>query len=245
METLVEFKEVSAHRGGVAVLESLSFALKPGEFVSIVGPNGAGKTSAIKLILGGLSPSRGRVLVLGRDASVVKNAQLAPFVGYVPQNCSPNSAVEVFEFIKMSFLASSGFRAIGRSCDGPIESALRSLRIENLADKELGVLSGGEMQKVLIAAAIAHKPKIILLDEPTTSLDPGARNEIISVLQGIGASTDAAVLLVSHDLDAVSRLSRRVIGLKSGRKIFDGEYSAAAVEHIFSSEPGEGSNLAA
>ncbi len=180
------------------ILSQASFKVDPLEFVGIIGPNGGGKTTLLKLLLGFLKPTSGSIEIDGKNPK-----ESYPKIGYVPQTLGidkqfPITVIEVVLSGCLSTLSSFGFYHAEQKKQA--HDALCQVGLENLADKPIGQLSGGQMQRVLIARALVTKPTLLLLDEPTASIDPQGEKEIFSLLKSLRKSI--TILMVTHDLNA-------------------------------------------
>lgn len=200
------------------ILEDVSLSVNHGEFIGIFGPNGGGKTTLLKLILGFLKPKRGKLHLFNQSPEKSRH-----HIGYVPQAVRfdrdfPISAVEV---VMMGCLSSLSIW--GNYPKGTKEKALEALKkvgLEHKAAFAFGTLSGGEAQRVLIARAIVNQPELLILDEPTASVDPKAEEAIYELL--VQLNREMTILMVTHDLqtivDKVGRLlcvHRKVTSLKT------------------------------
>ncbi|RKD29559.1 metal ABC transporter ATP-binding protein [Thermohalobacter berrensis] len=191
----VEVKNVSVHYGNVCALNGVNLKIKKGDFLGIIGPNGGGKTTLLKVILGLTKPSSGKV--------IKKNGTT---ISYVPQfsSFSRGFPIKVLDVILMGRLK-KGINFFHRYSKEDIEKAdyiMEKLQISKFRDRQIGQLSGGQLQKVLIARALAVEPNILLLDEPTASLDTNSKTEIYQLLKSI--NKDVTVVLVSHDIGTIS-----------------------------------------
>ncbi|MCH9711440.1 MAG: ATP-binding cassette domain-containing protein [Proteobacteria bacterium] len=193
-ETLIHVDQISLSRHGKSVLDQVSFELKAGEFITLIGPNGAGKSSLIKILLGLIRPDSG---------SVKKSSNIR--LGYTPQKFIPN------EFIPITV---AGFLQLNHkvSVDFLTETA-QLTGIEPILTSELKSLSGGEMQRVLLARALLSKPNILILDEPAQNLDVNGQMHLYKLIQDIHQQQGCAVLMVSHDLHRVMKESTQVLCL--------------------------------
>ena len=201
-----------------ALIDSLSFTVEKGEFVSIIGENGAGKTTVSKLIDGLLKPSAGTVTVAGLNTATVKTSAIARHVGFLFQD--PDRQIcknTVREEIAFSLVLQGVDKAeIGRRVSRIVESFGFD------GDKDPFTLGRGERQRVALASIIAAEPEIMILDEPTTGLD---YRECMQVMEAIQALNDqgVTVVMVCHDMEVVLDFARRVLVLSGGQLIADGE----------------------
>ena len=189
-----------SHRGRL-VLEGVNFRVEPGDFVGIIGPNGAGKTTLLKVILGLIRLDRGSVRVFGRRPSEARGD-----VGYVPQHFhfDPDIPASVLDLVLMGRLRRDKlFKQFSSEDESVAVAALEEVELGPLATRQLGRLSVGEIQRALIARALAVRPRILLLDEPTASLDTRVGPGIYEKLEVLSRKT--AVVLVSHDIGVISR----------------------------------------
>ena len=196
----VELSGVDVLLGGRLVLESVDLEVERGEFLAIIGPNGGGKTTLFKLLLGLLRPERGTVRVLGGEPEAARGR-----VGYVPQfvRFDQDFPIRVLDVVRMGRLGRRRtLLPLGRNDTGAAREVLAQLKIAELADRQIGRLSGGQLQRVLIARALVLGPEILLLDEPTASLDIHSAEGFYELLKELAAQM--TVILVSHDVGTVS-----------------------------------------
>ncbi len=182
------------------VLEDVNLTVAPLDFIGLIGPNGGGKTTLIKVLLGLLPPLRGRVRILGKPVE-----QGREHIGYVPQlvNFDRDFPIPVWDVAQMGRL---GHRRLLRRFtahdDVIVAEALRSVELLTLRHRPIGELSSGQRQRVYIARALATEPDILLLDEPTASVDPHVSTSIYELLQQL--NSHVTILLISHDMAAIS-----------------------------------------
>lgn len=205
---------VSFSYRGVPVLEHVSFSLAEGEMAALLGPNGVGKTTLLRVIDGILRPSGGSVLIEARDTASCSPRERAKFFGYVPQR-GEQVRLTVFDAVLLGRHPHLGW-SVEKSDLGMVHSALEGLSLEGLALRYLDELSGGEFQKVLLARAIVQEPRVLLLDEPTSSLDLKNQLEMLATLKGIVRKKKVAALLCMHDLNTAFRFADRLLFLKDG-----------------------------
>jgi zinc transport system ATP-binding protein len=188
------------------VLEDVDLSVYEGDFIGLIGPNGGGKTTLVKVLLGLLPPTRGEVRVMGQ--SVRKGRRE---IGYVPQivEFDRDFPVSVWEVARMGRLGRRGLlhRYNGED-EATVSRALRQVNMLDLRDRPIGELSGGQRQRVYIARALASEPEILLLDEPTSSVDPQVSVSIYELLAELNAHV--TILLISHDVSIVSSYVKTV-----------------------------------
>jgi zinc transport system ATP-binding protein len=203
------------------VLDDVSIAVAPGEFVALVGPNGSGKSTLLKVLLGAFEPAAGSVELFGEDPAHLRDPWR---VGYVPQRPSMGSEVPatVEEIVAAGRLARSGWWRPRTSADrDAVLHALESVDLGGLARKPVNQLSGGQQQRAFIARAFASEPSLLILDEPIAGVDAESQRRFRDALVHLVTEHGAGVLLVSHELSAVAHDVDRVVVLKR-RVLFDG-----------------------
>jgi ABC-2 type transport system ATP-binding protein len=212
-------------------VESLSFDIQPGEIVGFLGPNGAGKSTTLKMIAGCLSPDTGSIQLSGVDLQKDEVA-FKKKIGYLPESNPLYEDLYVVEYL--NFLASvHGIPSPTQS----IQEVIEQTGLRSMQHKKIGFLSKGFKQRVGIAAAILHRPELILLDEPTAGLDPNQLIEIRSLIQSL--SKNAMILFSSHILQEVAAISDRVLVMHQGRLVADASIESltqsTSLEEIFKS----------
>ena len=206
MASLIEFQNTTLGYGRKVVLKDLSFAINAGDYFGMVGPNGAGKTTLLRAILGTLKPLDGKVFVA--------NASQAPLrFGYVPQR---DTIDQVLPYTVREVVMMGRYRQIGLlrfPAHNDIEIMLESLRhvdIEDLQHRPFKDLSGGQKQRVLIARALASKPAVLILDEPTNGMDLSSKSSILELIHKLHEADRLTVIMVSHLLDDVANYVKRI-----------------------------------
>jgi zinc transport system ATP-binding protein len=197
----VEVEGVSLRLSGSIVLDEVSFRLPRGEFLGILGPNGAGKTMLLRVLLGLVRPDTGRVRLLGLPIEEGRR-----LVGYVPQQASfpRDFPIRVRDVVLTGRLSRASLaRRVSGDDRAAAARALETVRIADLADRQIGKLSGGQMQRVLIARALASDPHLLLLDEPTASLDQNAAGALYALLAEMRRTR--TVVMVAHDVGVVTK----------------------------------------
>jgi zinc transport system ATP-binding protein len=188
--------QVTVKYNHIVAVHNVSLAVEEGEFVAIAGPNGGGKSSLIKAILDLVPLASGSIQIFGQDHRKAKG-----LIGYIPQQSVFDSKfpITVRDVILMGRLpASLGFfHRFTRKDERRVDEIMEELKIESLADRPIGELSGGQKQKVLLARALVTDPKMLILDEPTASLDPPSKKQIYELLKELNKKL--TILMISHD----------------------------------------------
>lgn len=207
METIISLKDVNfSYNGGPLVLEDINFEIYQNEFIGIIGPNGGGKTTLLKLIMGLLKPISGKITVFNKTPEASRKA-----IGYVPQFTTFNREfpISVKDVVLMGRLGNTrkfaGYRKKDRNV---VYKVLERLEVEMLQNRPIGTLSGGQLQRVMIARALACEPKLLLLDEPTANIDIHAEKSVLDILNEI--NREVAIVIISHDIGFVSRYIKKV-----------------------------------
>jgi iron complex transport system ATP-binding protein len=211
-----------APRGAPPALDGVTMQARSGEFYAVLGPNGSGKSTLMKALLGALQPTDGTATVDGRPARSWSRRELARHVGAVAQSEPMPFPMTCRDLVAMGRYPHLGpLRAEGAADREAVADALVRCDVEDLAGRRIDTLSGGEVQRVRIARALAQQPRALVLDEPTASLD--IRHEM-SILQLLRTSADRGmtVLLVTHHLDLAARFADRLLLLDQGRVAAEG-----------------------
>jgi zinc transport system ATP-binding protein len=202
----IELRGVSFSYDELPVLEDVDLVVEPRDYLALLGPNGGGKTTLLRLVLGLLRPSRGTVRVLGETPARARGR-----VGYVPQRVrfDPDFPIRVIDVVRMGRLRRERMLRPFSAPDRAVaDRALATVELESLAERPIGALSGGQLQRVLIARALALEPALLLLDEPTASLDERIGTSVWELLAELSRSM--TVVVISHDIGAISRHVRSV-----------------------------------
>lgn len=201
-------RHVDVHLGGKLILNDVSFHVAAGEFIGILGPNGAGKTTLFRALLGLTKPQSGSI-VFPRPVEAGHRA-----IGYVPQfrQIDPELPMHARDFVGLG-LPHPIRPWMNRADRAAVQAALELTGAAHLARTSIGRLSGGERQRIFLAQALVRNPQLLLLDEPTSNLDPGAQEEIAAVVDRIRRERNIAVLLISHDVNLVNRYADRILYL--------------------------------
>lgn len=205
------------------VLKNIHLEMHPGEMVGIIGPNGAGKSTLIKLLAGILPLQKGQVYINDDKLSAINRKRLARLLSYVPQSVDlyfDFTAEQVISMGRYPFLKGLGF--LDEGARPAIEHALDITDLKTMRYRSFLTLSGGEKQRTIIASALAQQTNILLLDEPTSSLDLKHQQQIYRILQRLSREENKLVVLVTHDINLSAQFCDRLILLDKGKIIADG-----------------------
>ena len=196
------------------VLKEIKFELKRNEILSILGPNGVGKTTLLKCMNAILKPKRGTVLIEDEDILKLEQIEIARRLGYVPQRCEP-ARLTAFDAILLGRMPHIKWNITTEDVM-IVEDTIKKLNLDEMALRYIDELSGGELQKVGIARAIAQNPKLLLLDEPTSSLDLKNQLEILDTVRDVVRKENVSAIMTMHDLNLAFRYSDKFLFLKNG-----------------------------
>lgn len=202
---LIQINDLSFSYNQNLALERINLNIKRGDFVGIIGPNGSGKTTLLKIMLGLLKPQSGSVLLFGQKISELNEWHK---IGYVPQKVTSLEVrfpVTVEEVVSMGRTGQSRFFfAFSRVDKDAIDEALKVVGMENYKHRLITELSGGQQQRVFIARALASKPELLILDEPTVGVDLEAQSKFYELLKELNQTFRLTLVLVSHDIDVIA-----------------------------------------
>ncbi|WP_051198559.1 ABC transporter ATP-binding protein [Gordonia shandongensis] len=220
---LLEGRELNLAYGATTVVDDVSITVGAGEVVTLIGPNGSGKSTVLKGLSGRLSPRSGSVLVDGADTASWSARRRAKSLGMLNQVNTAPPDMTVRELVGygrhphrrwFQLPSADDARAVGWAID--------HTGLDALADRPVAELSGGEAQRAWLAMVLAQRPRVLLLDEPTTYLDIAHQHEVLEVVTALNRTLGIAVLMVLHDLNQAATFSDRVVALSGGRVVADG-----------------------
>ncbi len=219
---VIACNQLSLELGGSRVLDGVTFCVDEGDFVGIVGPNGGGKTTLLRVMLGIQTFDSGKVSVFGKPPG-----QSPEKIGYVPQRLffDRSFPISVRELVLMGRLPKKSvferYNAVDRAC---ADEAMHLAGLETLMERRIGNLSGGELQRVLVARALAGKPELLLLDEPTSSIDPEMKTTIYDLMAHLRARLkgNLTMVLVSHDTETISHYVTKMVNLNVTLNLLQG-----------------------
>ena len=212
----IQVENLSFAYGEQKVLKSVSFSAEYGEFLSVLGPNGVGKSTLFRCMLGLLTPLAGHTLIDGKDIAGMTAAELSRSIAYIPQSHSPVFNYSVQDIVLMGTTARLGrFASPGRTQHEEALELLETLKLSGIRDRSYRNISGGERQLVLIARAMAQKAKILIMDEPSSSLDYGNRLRVMDAVKSL-TERGYCVIQSTHDPDQAYRYSDKILAMYGG-----------------------------
>jgi ABC-2 type transport system ATP-binding protein len=222
---ILSVSRLSKDYSGTLAVDNVSFSLGPHEILGLLGPNGAGKTTTINMILGVLEPTSGAIAIDGFDLAhrrrqALERTNFAAVYAPLPGNLTVVQNLRVFGMLY-------GVRRLRER----IESVLRQFDLLRFRDTKCGVLSSGEQTRVELAKAMLNQPRLLLLDEPTASLDPATARDIRASIREFAQHTDVGVLWTSHNMAEVAEVCHRVLFLSRGKILLEGDPRALPATH--------------
>jgi iron complex transport system ATP-binding protein len=235
-KTAIEVISYSYRAGRRDILKDISFSVEEGDYLSILGPNGAGKSTLLKSITRLIGYGSGVIRLYGQDVRKISAKRLAGMVSYVPQVHRLSFPITVWQFVLLSrYPYLSPLRGVSSSDRDAVDRALRMTGLYELRERALNTLSGGEQQKAYLAAAVAQDTKVILLDEPTTFLDPRYKQEMMALVERLNIEEKVTIIEVTHDINLALLFSRRIMALKDGELFFSGSPKSLLEGHTLRS----------
>ena len=214
-EPMIEAVDLCKHYGSFAAIDHLSFTIKRGEVVAFLGPNGAGKSTTMKVLTGYLAPTSGQARLCGFDVSK-ERVKAAQKLGYLPENGPLYPEMTARELLK--FFGDA--RGLGGRFRDRLDYVTQECDLEELLDKPIGKCSKGQKQRVGMAQVLLHDPEVLILDEPTTGLDPNQIRHVRELVKKLGQTR--TILLSTHLFQEVEAMAGRVMLVNDGKLAFDG-----------------------
>ncbi|MCK4501923.1 MAG: ABC transporter ATP-binding protein [Desulfuromonadales bacterium] len=226
----IEFKQLSFAYGGQQVLDKISCRLRPGCVHVVLGINGAGKSTLIKLLAGFLKPGEGSVLLGNKPLKDLTLHQRAQRIAYVPQQ-QQTSYLLVFDYLLLGRKPHRYWQS-GRADDALVCAMLERLDLSHLAQRALSQLSGGELQKIALARAFVQEPKVLLLDEPTSSLDLKNQLEVMEMIALETSAKNLTTIITVHDVNLALRFAESFVLMKDRKILAFGDLEVMSPEHL-------------
>ncbi|GGM49544.1 ABC transporter ATP-binding protein [Haloarcula argentinensis] len=215
------------------VIDGQTLAVPDGEVTALIGPNGSGKSTLLKALANRLEPDDGRVLLDDRRVDSFESKELARKLGRLSQQNTAPDTISVEELVERGRYPHQGFFESQTDDDAEaVDEAIAMAGVDHLRDREIGTLSGGQTQLVWIAMALAQDTDVLLLDEPTTFLDPRHQLEVMQVVEMLRDKSDTTVVLVLHDISQAARYADNVVALKEGTIYASGPPEAIVTDDL-------------
>jgi len=231
----IETRELTVSYGRSQVVCGISIRIERGEWVALIGPNGAGKTTTLRALAGLVSFS-GSVLLGGRELAAIGRREVAREVAVVPQRPHTPPELTVSEYVLLGRTPHIGYLASETHADRAAAArAIDRLELRAFAQRRLGSLSGGELQRVVLARALAQEAGVLLLDEPTSALDLGRQQDALELVDTLRRDDELTVVSAMHDLSLASQYAERLLLLDRGRLVADGTASDVLSEETIGS----------
>lgn len=213
----LEVNNLTLAYGKTAVIDNMSFSVNKGEMLGLIGPNGSGKSTLIKAVSHVITPRSGQVLLDGNDVSAVHRSDLARLLSVVPQTPILPSSFSAFEIVLMGRNPHLGLLRYESEKDMEITyQAMERTATLPFADRRIGELSGGEIQRIVIARALAQETEVILLDEPTANLDINHQLEILDLIRSLCTRNHLTVIITLHDLNLAAQYCEKLVLIRKG-----------------------------
>lgn len=218
---MIKVDSLSVKIEGKEIINDISFSAQSGENISIIGPNGAGKTTLLKA-MAGLIDFSGQIKIGGHDSKEISNIEMGSKLSFIPQGSDIDGGFTVRSFVELSrYPYRKPWEKMSKYDLQLVEDAMYLTNCSEFADREIGSLSGGEKQRILIAGAIAQDCPVILLDEPLTYLDPAQRDKITKLIGIVSKKENRLVITVTHEINEAISLSSKILVLSQGRLVFN------------------------
>ncbi|MBO4487273.1 MAG: metal ABC transporter ATP-binding protein [Bacteroidaceae bacterium] len=207
---LIEINNLSVNYGQTVALQNVSLTIAEHDYIGVIGPNGGGKTTLVKAILGLTEPTQGTITYRLPDGSETHDMK----IGYLPQYLAFDFRfpITVREVVSAGLLGGKGLTGhLNRDERQQVSNIIKRMDLDQLAERSLAELSGGQRQHALMARALVGEPRLLILDEPTTYIDPDSQQQMYTMLRNLWDHSDCAILLVTHDVSAIRQQARRII----------------------------------
>lgn len=218
MKNIISIENVSFAYNKENVLQDIILSIDEGDFVGIIGCNGSGKSTLMKLLIGQLNPSKGKIKLFNEELDKSNNLNK---IGYVPQislSSGANFPATVEEIVMANLYSKVGFMKFPKKeHKQKVKEALKIVNMEDYSKRLIGNLSGGQQQRVMIAKALVSDPKIIILDEPTTGIDSTSEEQLYTLLEKLNKESKITIVIVSHDFAKISKYTSKIFVVENNK----------------------------
>lgn len=239
MKYIIEIDNLSfGYEKKSIILDNFNLVVSEGDLIGILGPNGAGKSTILHLLSGFLKPVTGKVRAENSEISKLSNKERAELIAVVTQNIFSTMPYTVREIVEMGRAVKiPRYLPLGDSDNKAVDNAMLKMDVFQYAERQFNALSGGEKQRVKLAAALAQEPKILLLDEPTSQLDLGHSVNLMNFIKQLNQEHKITIIIVSHDIQLMSSYLDRIVMIKDGKTVADGPpgkiLDAAIIQEVY------------
>lgn len=224
MNGMLNVQELNVEVASKKLISDISFGLEQGDYLCVLGPNGAGKSTLLKALMGIVKTASGDITLNQQSVSQLSQKQLAQHISYVPQAHGRQLNFNVTDFIKMGrFPYHSAFSDWTSTDKQAMDRAIDITKTSDFLSRQMQTLSGGESQRVMIAAALCQQTPLLLLDEPTSFLDPHHQVEVHQLIRQLNQQHNISIIEVSHDLNHAAHHSKHILALKNGKTLWYGQ----------------------
>lgn len=224
MNGMLNVQQLSVDVANKTLISNISFELEQGDYLCVLGPNGAGKSTLLKALVGIINTASGTITLNQKSVSQLSQKQRAQHISYVPQAHGRQLSFNVTDFIKMGrFPYRSAFSDWTSADQQAMDRAIDITKISSFLSRQMQTLSGGESQRVMIAAALCQQTPLLLLDEPTSFLDPHHQVEVHQLILKLNQQHNISIIEVSHDLNHAAQHSKHILALKDGKTLWYGQ----------------------
>jgi iron complex transport system ATP-binding protein len=229
---MLEVREIR-FRYAEPVLKGITFAMSDGELLGVLGPNGSGKSTLLKIIVRVLEPESGKVMFDGRDITTMPRRRTASLIGYVAQESTQRFPFTATEYVLQGRFAQG--RLVGFESEEDVREAERAMEMTETAEfatRFVGELSGGERQRVMLARALASRPRLLVLDEPVANLDIAHQVKMLDLVKGLTRSAGISAIVVTHELNLAAEFADTIMLMKAGETLAIGEPREVLTEDL-------------
>lgn len=223
MSAFIDSQNLALSIGNKTLVKDINLSVHKGDYLCILGPNGAGKSSLLKSLMGILPIASGKLVINNQSIASYSQKQLAQLISYVPQASGRQLPFTVSEFVKMArYPFHSTFSDWQPEDQHAVDNAFDITNTGQFSQRQMSTLSGGECQRVMIAAALCQQSPVLLLDEPTSFLDPHHQVDVHQLIRKLNQQHQITIIEVSHDINHASQHSKQILALKNGQTLWQG-----------------------
>lgn len=218
MKDIISIENVSFAYNKENILQDIIMYVDEGDFVGIVGCNGSGKSTLIKLLIGQLTPSKGKIKLFNEELSTSKNLNKIGYVSQISLSSNATFPATVEEIVMTNLYSKIGFMKFPKKeHKEKVKEVLKKVNMQEYSKRLIGNLSGGQQQRVMIAKALVSDPKVIILDEPTTGIDAASEKSLYALLNKLNKESKITIIIVSHDFKKISQYTNKIFSVNKNK----------------------------